>query len=133
MKNQEKISVLVVEKDNTVVESIVKILKARSYATTQLSKKDEALSFLKERLHPLAIIGDTEGNGSSFEVMREIVMTSPMTSMILITDLPKKEVDEMAEGYGILGHVNRGIPHDDMILLLEKFEDIYNFLTPPKK
>jgi DNA-binding NtrC family response regulator len=133
MKNQEKISVLVVEKDNTIVESIVKILNTRPYVVTTLSKKDEALSFLKERLHPLAIIGDTERNGSSFEVMREIVMTSPMTSMILITDLPKKEVDEMAEGYGILGHVNRGIPHDDMILLLEKFEDIYNFLTPPKK
>jgi len=133
MKNQEKISVLVVEKDNTIVESIVKILKTRSYATTQLSKKDEALSLLKVRVHPLAIIGETEGNGSSFEVMREIVMTSPMTSMILITDLPKKEIDEMAEGYGILGHVNRGVPHDDMILLLEKFEDIYNSLTRSKK
>ena len=133
MKNQEKISVLVVEKDNTVVESIVKILKTRSYATTQLSKKNEALSLLKDRIHPLAIIGDTEGNGSSFEVMREIVMTSPMTSIILITNLSKKEVDEMAEGYGILGHINRGIPHDDMILLLERFEDIYDSLTSPKK
>ena len=133
MKNQEKISVLLVEKDNTVAESIEKILKTRSYATTQLSKKDEVLGFLKERVHPLAIIGDTEGNGSSFEVMRELVITSPMTSMILITNLSKKEVDEMAEGYGILGHINRGIPHDDMILLLERFEDIYDSLTPPKK
>jgi DNA-binding NtrC family response regulator len=133
MKNQEKISVLLVEKDNTVAESIEKILKTRSYATTQLSKKDEALSLLKERGHPLAIIGDTEGNGSSFEVMREIVITSPIISMILITNLPKKEVDEMAEGYGILGHVNRRVPPDDMISLLERFEDIYDSLIPSKK
>ena len=133
MENQEKISVLVVEKDNTVAESIVKILKTRPYVVTTLSKKDEALSLLKERVHPLAIIGDTEKNGSSFEVMREIVTTSPMTSMIVITDLPQKEVDEMAEGYGILGHINKGIPHNDMILLLDRFEDIYNSLTPLKK
>ena len=133
MKNQEKISVLVVEKDNTIVESIVKILKTRSYATTQLSKKDEALSLLKVRVHPLAIIGETEGNGSSFEVMREIVMTSPMTSMILITDLPKKEVDDSAEGYGILGHINRRVPPEKLISLLGKFENIHHLLTPPGK
>ena len=131
MKNREQISVIVVEKDNTVVESIVKILKTRSYAITQLSKKDKALSLLKESVYPLAIIGDTEGNGSSFDIMKEIVMTSPMTSMILITDLPKKEVDKIAEGYGILGHVNRGIPRDDIILLLEKFEGVYDSLIQP--
>ena len=133
MENQRKISVLVVEKDNTVVESIVKILKARPYIVTKLSKKNEALSLLKERVQTLAIIGDTEGNGSSFEVMREIVMISPMTSMILITDLSQKEVDEMAEGYGILGHVNREIPPEELISLLERFEDIYNSLTSLKK
>ena len=133
MENQEKISVLVVEKDNSVAESIAKILKTRPYAITTLSKKNEAFSLLKKRVHPLAIIGDTEENGSSFEIMREIVVTSPMTSMILITDLSQKEVDEMTEGYGILGHVNREIPHNDMILLLDRFEDIYNSLTPLKK
>ena len=133
MENQENISVLVIEKNNTVAESIIRILKTRSYVVTLLYRKDEALSLIKESIHPLAIIGNTEGNGSSFEVMKEIVMTSPMTSMILITDLPKKEVDDSAEGYGILGHINRRVPPEKLISLLGKFENIHHLLTPPGK
>ena len=133
MGNQENISVLVIEKNNTVAESIIRILKTRPYVVTLLYRKDEALSLIKESIHPLAIIGNTEGNESSFEVMKEIVMTSPMTSMILITDLPKKEVDDLAEGYGILGHINRKVPPEELISLLGKFEDIHHFLTPPGK
>jgi hypothetical protein len=51
-------------------------------------------------------------------------MASPMTSVILITDLPKQEVDDTAEGYGILGHTDRSVRSEEMIPLLESFEKI---------
>jgi hypothetical protein len=88
------------------------------------SGKKEALNFLKEKSPQLAVVGDTEKNVPPFEIMKDIVMTSPMTSIILITDLPKKEVDEKAEGYGILGHINGKVPSDDLASLLENFENI---------
>ncbi len=59
-------------------------------------------------------------------------MTSPMTSIILISDLPTKEVDERAEGYGILGHVNRSIPSKNLTLLIEHFEKISQSVHLPK-
>jgi DNA-binding response OmpR family regulator len=132
MENQEDIRTLVVEKDQIVVDSIELVLKEKSYVVTSASNEDEALVFLRETPYPLVIVGDTKGTGSTFDVMRKIVMTSPMTSIILISDLPTKEVDERAEGYGILGHVTRSIPSKDLTLLIEHFEKISQSIRHPK-
>ena len=132
MKNQGDIKALVVEKDQTVVESIELVLKEKSYIVTSSSNEDEALGLLRKTPYPLAIVGDAKGTSSTFEIMRKIVMTSPMTSIILISDLPTKEVDERAEGYGILGHVSRSIPLKDLTLLIEHFEKISQSIHLPK-
>ena len=132
MENQGEIKALVVEKDQTVVESIELVLKEKSYIVASSSNEDEALGLLRETTCPLAIVGDAKGTSSTFEIMRKIVMTSPMTSIILISDLPKEEVDEKAEGYGILGHVSRSIPSKDLVLLIEQFEKISQSIHSPK-
>ncbi len=132
MKNQGDIKALLVEKDQTVVASIELVLKEKSYIVTSSSNEDEALGFLRKTSYPLAIVGDAKGTSSTFEIMRKIVMTSPMTSIILISDLPTKEVDERAEGYGILGHVNSSIPSKDLTLLIEHFEKISQSIHLPK-
>ena len=124
MGRQRNANVLVIERDPVIAEKIESLLKERSYAPITVSQKEEAIRLLKKNNYPLAIVGDTRESDSVFESMKDIVMTSPMTSMILITDLPKKEVDEKAEGYGILGHINRKIPPEDLTSLLENFENI---------
>ena len=132
MENQGNIKALVIEKDQTVVESIELILEEKWYIVTSSSNKDEALGLLRKTPYPLAIVGNAEDTSSTFEIMRKIVMTSPMTSIILISDLPTKEVDERAEGYGILGYVSRSIPSKDLTLLIEHFEKISQSIHLPK-
>ena len=127
---KEKTHALILETDRKIVESLSKILKRRSYAVTTTPKKEDAMGFLKERLFPLAVVGNAEGGISPFESMKDIVMTSPMTSMILITDLPEEEVNERAEGYGILGYVNREIPSKDLLKLIKGFEEIFRSFAP---
>ncbi|MBW1910601.1 MAG: hypothetical protein JRJ11_13845 [Deltaproteobacteria bacterium] len=112
MDSQQNVKALVIEGDPGISGAVEALLKERSYDVVIFSDKKEALNFLKQEPSPLAVVGDAEK------------MTSPMTSMILITDLPKKEVDEKAEGYGILGHINRKIPPKDLTSLLENFENI---------
>jgi hypothetical protein len=51
-------------------------------------------------------------------------MTSPMSSIIMVTDLSHSEVDEKAEGYGILGNIARNVPTEDLLSLLHTFEKI---------
>jgi DNA-binding NtrC family response regulator len=132
MVSRQNVKVLVLVGDKGISRSVEALLKRRSYDVTVFLQKKEALDFLKEKSPQLAVVGDTEKNVSPFESMKDIVMTSPMTSIILITDLPKKEVDEKAEGYGILGHINRKIPPDDLASLLENFEKVFRSLARPK-
>ena len=132
MEKKEKTHVLILEGDQQIVESIKKTLKRRSYAVTSTSEKEEALNLLGERLYPLAVVGDAHGTSSPFEAMRDIVMASPMTSMILISDLPDEEVNEKAEGYGILGHVNREVLSKDLLKLVRSFESIFSSFAPSK-
>lgn len=124
MRSQKEIHAVIVEKDTVVAEAIQKILEGRDYTVTRLSRKADAHPFLKGKRFLLAVAGDAEDSDSPFHIMKEIVMASPMTSMILITDLPKEAVNEKAEGYGILGHASRAIRSEDMIPLLESFERI---------
>ena len=124
MKDEKRILALILEKEETVVASIDNTLQNRSYSVTVLSKKEEALSLLKERVFQLAIVGNTEDSASVFGIMREIVAASPMTSMILVTDLSEEEVDEKAEGYGILGQIGRAVPSGDLVQLLDSLEEI---------
>ena len=132
MENQGEIKALVVEEEQTVFDSIERVLKDKSYRVTRSSDEEEALDLLRETPYPLVIVGDAKGAGSTFDVMKKIVMTSPMTSIILVSDLPAKEVDDKAEGYGILGHINRSIPSNDLTLLVDHFETISQSIQSPK-
>jgi len=124
MKAKKEFSRFILEKEETVVASIDNTLQSRSYSVTVLSKKEEAFNLLKERAFQLAIVGNTEDSASVFGIMREIVAASPMTSMILVTDLSEEEVDEKAEGYGILGQIGRAVPSGDLVQLLDSLEEI---------
>ena len=124
MKDEKRILALVLEKNETVVASIDNTLQSRGYSVTVLAKKEEALNLLKEEAFELALVGNTEDSASVFEIMREIVKVSPMTSMKLVTDLSEEEVHEKAEGYGILGHIGREVPLDNLAQLLDRLEEI---------
>jgi len=124
MTCQKEIHALIVEKDRTVAGAIQKILEERDYDVTPLSREADARRLVKERPFSLAVAGEAEDSDSPFHIMKEIVMASPMTSLILITDLPKQAVDERAEGYGILGHAGRAVRSEEMVPLLDSFERI---------
>ena len=130
---EETMHILVLEKHQEACDAVTKILEKKSYGVTALEKTDEALLLFKENLYPLAIVGETEDSSSVFESMKKIVMASPMTSLVLICDLPKEEVDRKAEGYGILGHVERTIPSESLNSLLEQFEKISQSIHPLKE
>ncbi len=124
MKLDKEIHALVIEKDAAAVAAAREIMEGRSYTVSETHEMEEAKKIMKEQPVTLAIAGQTAGSDSPFQIMKAIVMTSPMTAIILITDLPKQEVEEKAEGYGILGHVNRPVTPENMAPLIETFEQI---------
>ena len=124
MNTQKEIHALVVEKDDKTAEAVRKMLADRHYVVTLLSRKEDAVQLMKERHVSLAVAGEAEDSDSPFHIMKEVVMASPMTSTILLTDLPAEVVEDRAEGYGIVGHAGRAVKLEEMIPLFESFEKI---------
>jgi DNA-binding NtrC family response regulator len=120
----ETLRALIVEKNPSIVSAVRDILVDKSYTSTAVAEKAEALGLLRTTSFPLAIVGEANDCESVFDSMREIVMTSPMTSLILISDLPPEAVDSKAEGYGILGQIDRSVRAENLNSLLEQFKKI---------
>ena len=124
MAQTQKTRAAILEKDPAVARVVQETLKKRGFAVSTLTGKQEAIQDIKT--YALAIVGHVEGSLSVFDTMREIVMNSPMTSIILITDLPEKEVEDTAEGYGILGHVSTKMQASQLDQLIDQYESIMN-------
>jgi len=123
--NQEtKIKVLLLENDPAVRDKIQQALENRPYERTRFSSSDEALKASKKSFFDLVITGHNEENNDPIDVIKAFVMASPMTSIIMVTDLTDSEVDEKAEGYGILGNIARNVPAEDLLSLLHTYEKI---------
>jgi DNA-binding response OmpR family regulator len=128
MIDQEDVRVLIVEKDTAVVGLVKDILRNGSYDLHVLSSFNEAVSLLKSESFQIAVVGTTLETDSPFEGLVDMVKASPLTSIILLSDLPEAEVHEQAEGCGILGHVPRSVPSEDLNHLLYRFKQITGLL-----
>lgn len=127
MKNMienKEIKVMVAEKKQDVLNSVIEILKARPFKLSYSSVDGEVIRNLKNYDYDLILIGEIEGGISPFDLMKAVVKISPMTSVILITDAPEEEVHERAEGYGILGSIAGDVPKEKLIQFLDGFEAI---------
>ncbi|MCP4577551.1 MAG: response regulator [Deltaproteobacteria bacterium] len=124
MNQETKRKVLLLENDPAVLEKIQMVLEDRPYEKICFSSNLDALKASKKSLFDLIITGHNEENKDPVEVMKTFVMTSPMSSIIMVTDLSDSEVDEKAEGYGILGNIARDVPSEDLLSLLRTYEKI---------
>ena len=128
MIDQEDVRVLILEKDAEVVDLVKDILRGGSYELRGLASFSEAVSLLKSENFHIAVVGTTLETHSPFEGLVDLVKASPLTSIILLSDLPEVEVHEKAEGCGILGHVPRNVPPEDLNHLLYRFKQITGLL-----
>ena len=129
MVNQEtKIKVLLLENDPAILDKIQLALEGRPYEKASFSSSDEALKASKETLFDLIIAGHNAEHEDPIDVIKAFVMATPMTSIIMVTDLSDSEVDEKAEGYGILGNIARNVPAEDLLSLLHTYEKIQQSL-----
>ncbi len=128
MTEEKKYAAIIIEKNLERATQVANLLEKRRYAPAVFSTRESMIQELAGKTVPLVILGETEEGDSSFQLMQEVVKRSPMTSIILITDASEKEVEEKAEGYGILGHVGSA-PENALFTLLDNFEKISGVLT----
>lgn len=130
MNQETKRKVLLLENDPAVLEKIQMALEDRPYKKVCFPSKNDALEASKTSFFDLVITGHNEENEDPIEVMKTFVMASPMSSIIMVTDLSHSEVDEKAEGYGILGNIARNVPTEELLSLLRTYEKIQQSFKP---
>ncbi len=124
MNQETRIKVLLLENDPAVLDKIQLALEEKPYEKTSFSSSHEALRASKETFFDLIIAGHNAEHEDPIDVMKAFVMATPMTSIIMVTDLSDSEVDEKAEGYGILGNMARNVPAEGLLSLLHTYEKI---------
>ena len=124
MNQKIRKKVLLLENDPDVRDKIQSALEDRPYERTNFSSSNEAIKASKETLFDLIIAGHNAEHKDPIDVMKAFVMATPMTSIIMVTDLSDSEVDEKAEGYGILGNITRNVPAESLLSLLRTYEKI---------
>jgi len=129
MEQKTPVTVLLLEKDPEIKEKIAQALEKRAYAATCFSSCVEALEASGKTPFNLVISGHNTEQKDPVKVMKDFVMASPMSSIIMVTDLSDSEVEEKAEGYGILGNISRNIPVEKLFTLLNTYEKIQQSLS----
>ncbi len=129
MEQTTPVNVLLLENDPEIMEKIQQALGDGHYKTTCFSSSVEALEASGKAPYNLVISGHNTERKDPVEVMKEFVMASPMSSIIMVTDLSDSEVEEKAEGYGILGNISRNIPVENLFSLLNTYEKIQQSLS----
>jgi len=121
---ETRTKVLLLENDPAVLDKIQLALEDKLYEKTSFSSSDEAIKASKGILFGLIIVGHNAERKDPIDVMKAFVMATPMTSIIMVTDLSDSEVDEKAEGYGILGNITRDVPAEGLLSFLQTYEKI---------
>ena len=132
MGEHQSVNVLIIEKNAEITQTLKPILEKRGFDVSMEPGAEKGLQLLKEGGVALAFAGSTEEGIPTLELMRKIVMQSPMTSLILISELSNEELDEKAEGYGILGNIRPQTPADGLDELIETFDNIHQTLGTRK-
>jgi DNA-binding NtrC family response regulator len=129
MEQKTPAKVLLLENEPEITEKIQQALGKEPYETTCFSSCVEALEASEKNPFNLVISGHNAEHKDPVEVMKDFVMASPMSSIIMVTDLSDSEVEEKAEGYGILGNISRNVPVEKLFTLLNTYEKIQQSLN----
>ncbi|WP_028321915.1 response regulator [Desulfatiglans anilini] len=132
MGEHQSVKVLIVEKNAEITQTLKSILEKRGFDVSMEPRAEEGLQLLKKGGVALALAGSTEEGIPTLELMCKIVMQSPMTSLILISEFSSEELDEKAEGYGILGNIHPQTPADGLDELIDTFDNIHQALRTRK-
>ena len=120
--------VLILENDPLVLDKIKQNLKGQAFITQSFGSCEKAIEALKKDFFQIIITGHATDADDPIEVMKAMVMTSPISSIIMVTDLSDADVEEKAEGYGILGNITRDVPKNELRSFINTYHEIQTTL-----
>lgn len=118
----KKLSVLIVDDDISLGDSLSDILEAKGYDARFASSGQEALSIIKEKEYDVIFLDIRMPEMNGVETFMHIKELSPLTSVVMITAFAESELVKQAREEKVLQVLSKPIDIDKIIGFLKKQE-----------
>ncbi len=118
----KKLSVLIVDDDISLGDSLTDILEAKGYDARFASSGKDALSIMKEKKYDVVLLDIRMPDMNGVETFRYIKELSPLTSVVMITAYAEDELVNQAREEGPLQILSKPLDIDKIIGFLRKQE-----------
>ncbi len=118
----KKLSVLIVDDDTNIGDSLYDILEVKGYDVRFASNGNEALSIIKERRYDVVLLDIRMPDMNGVETFRYIKELSPLTSVVMITAYADDELVSQAREEGSLQILSKPLDIDKILGFLKKYE-----------
>lgn len=122
---------MIIEKDEGLTKDLLSLLEENAFLVKIYHSIDDALGALAKQPEQIVFLGHPRDASSPFEALDRMVRAHPFASIILVTELAPDEVEEKAEGYGIMGSLGWKASPEELASLLDQYEKIRNMMNEP--
>jgi len=119
----EKISVLIVDDDIGMTETLSDILSLKGYDVAIANSVMEALEKVRSKTYDVVLLDIKMPDINGVAVFKQIKIITPKASVILMTAYALQELIEQAKKEGVLAVLSKPIDVEKLVLFLEKFKD----------
>ncbi len=119
---KKKLSVLIVDDDPNIGETLVDILEASGYEASFATSGKEALSLIKEKKFDAILLDIRMPEMNGVETLRRIKEHHPTTTVVMITAFAEDKLIDQAKAEGALRVLSKPLDIDKIVSFLEKLE-----------
>ncbi len=118
----KRLSVLIVDDDPNIGETLVDILEASGYEARFATSGAEALSLFKKKKFDAVLLDIRMPGMDGVETLRRIKEHHPTTTVVMITAFAEDKLIDQAKAEGALRVLSKPLDIDKIVSFLEKLE-----------
>lgn len=118
----KKLSVLIVDDDISLGDSLADILEAKGYDARFVTSGKEAVSIIKEKKYDVVLLDIRMPEMNGVETFMHIKEQSPLTTVVMITAYAESELVKQAKEENVLQVLSKPVDIDKVLGFLKKHE-----------
>ncbi len=119
---EKKISVLIVDDDVNLGDTLLDILEAKGYDAEFVSSGKKALNKVEEKKYDIVLMDIKMPGMNGVETLKQVNLLSPLTTVVMVTAFAQDELVSQAREEGALQVLSKPLDIDQIAEFLKKQE-----------